>query len=321
MIRSLLRTRRSFSTLPEQVWRYSGKHAEGKAKEMVVMGGVHGNELLGVEVVRFLRAKLEANPQAAESMKGNLTLGIGNPPAVAIGKRATEASADLNRCFAAAKLIDDMPRYEEKRSRELAPLLSSADILLDIHATNKPGPCFVRIAGSLEEGHHRVLQHLREASHKLLDPDYILGGGVATTDEYVGQNGGVGICYETGQASDLSRLESIKAEVLNVLKDEIELTFPDTSYLTGTDADAMARQTFILRESILLEGLGTFEWAPGMGRTNFEFVPANVPFGYHKGVPVSRPYDLSLVFPKVEELFVPGKPIVWLAESRAGKCV
>jgi len=100
-------------------------------------------------------------------MTGNLNLAIGNPEAVATGHRSTGVNTDLNRSFSEKNLggtgvsfrtsssSSSATSYEEERARFLAPILSKTDLLIDIHATNKPGPCFARIAGNIANEHYR----------------------------------------------------------------------------------------------------------------------------------------------------------------------
>mmetsp|Transcript_10087 Transcript_10087/g.16243 ORF Transcript_10087/g.16243 Transcript_10087/m.16243 type:complete len:318 (+) Transcript_10087:332-1285(+) len=305
-------------------------------------------------------------------MTGNLNLAIGNPEAVATGHRSTGVNTDLNRSFSEKNLggtgvsfrtsssSSSATSYEEERARFLAPILSKTDLLIDIHATNKPGPCFARIAGNIANEHYRILNSFSCVTHVLLDPKYTLGGGqVVATDEFVGMHGGIGICIETGQALDLSRLNAIKNDILTVLRDEINLELEEENYcpsevdvdikhtistavekdqntLSSSSPPRRSLKQFVLEEAILLDECG-FDWASIDGEIagsyNFQLVSAGSPIGYcHLGgkdngsygensdsassvVPISRPFDSYLLFPKIQKLFVHGKPVVWLAKS------
>eukprot|EP00947_MAST-08B_sp_MAST-8B-sp1_P004431 g4431.t1 len=145
-------------------------------------------------------------------MRGSLTLAIGNPAAVNRNARGATDHADLNRRFGELELAEpEQPELtegaaERERAALLAPLLASTDILIDLHATNKPSPPFIRVAGPFEERHMAACSHFfgpDTCSKLVLDPHHALAGRPVTTDEFVGKHGGVGICYETGQAADM----------------------------------------------------------------------------------------------------------------------
>src|SRR6185369_1648509 len=115
--------------LPESVWRFSGGRS---GPRVVVLGGVHGNEVTGVMVVERMRAELDGGALALAA--GTLTLVIGNPRAVKLGKRGSEPHEDLNRSFTASSLDTKGPdTYEARRARELAPILAASDLVIDLH--------------------------------------------------------------------------------------------------------------------------------------------------------------------------------------------
>ena len=86
--------------------------------KILVIGGTHGNESLGIELVRLLRERL---------IKGVDTL-IANPRAVAAGVRFVET--DLNRSFGGKA-----SGYEERRACEITRLVAQYDLVLDFHNT------------------------------------------------------------------------------------------------------------------------------------------------------------------------------------------
>ncbi|CAE7652527.1 astE [Symbiodinium sp. CCMP2592] len=144
--RSVAGARRCFgaaarlSEIAPSVWRVG----EGRPR-VVVLGGVHGNELSGVEVVQRLVSEMCNKP---EQVQGEITLAIGNPPAVSRGVRFVHQ--DLNRCFQEVGGDPAMPlgmEHEQSRAKVLMPLLRGLDVLLDLHATNKPSKPFARLPG------------------------------------------------------------------------------------------------------------------------------------------------------------------------------
>ena len=128
--------------LPSNVWYFPGRK---RGKTVTILGGVHGNELMGTKVVLWLENLLKETEATINiEFRGNLFLGIGNPRAVSIGKRASTVSSDLNRCFEVPP-TGNPKSYEEERACELVPILQQTDTLLDIHATNKPSPVVAKL--------------------------------------------------------------------------------------------------------------------------------------------------------------------------------
>lgn len=99
--------------------------------KVLVIGGMHGNETLGIQLV----ASLIDNP-----IKGIDAI-IANPNAVRASVRYTET--DLNRSFGVQNPVSD----EEKRACELDSIVDEYDIVLDFHNTQTPANncCFVGV--------------------------------------------------------------------------------------------------------------------------------------------------------------------------------
>lgn len=92
-------------------------------RKILVIGGTHGNELLGVKLVESLQKQPLENVDAI----------IANPRAVKVGTRFTES--DLNRSFGPQK----NRAYEVKRAREIQTIAKNYDVVLDFHNTQTPG--------------------------------------------------------------------------------------------------------------------------------------------------------------------------------------
>lgn len=91
--------------------------------KILVIGGLHGNEPLGVDIVR----RLEVEP-----IEGVVGL-VGNPRAVDADVRFTQD--DLNRSFPGA--TDGS--YEEQRAIEVLGACDGFDVVLDFHNTHTSG--------------------------------------------------------------------------------------------------------------------------------------------------------------------------------------
>lgn len=92
-------------------------------KRVLVLGGMHGNELLGVQLVKLLKQR---------PINGVDCI-IANPRAVKAGVRFTES--DLNRSFGSQFL----GTYETRRAKYIKQLASRYDIVVDMHNTMTPG--------------------------------------------------------------------------------------------------------------------------------------------------------------------------------------
>jgi hypothetical protein len=92
-------------------------------RKILILGGMHGNELLGVRLVR----SLQRTPIAGVDVM------IANPRAVAANVRFTES--DLNRSFGKQK----GETYEVRRAKKIQQKAAQYDIVLDFHNTQTPG--------------------------------------------------------------------------------------------------------------------------------------------------------------------------------------
>lgn len=157
-------------------------------KNVVVLAGVHGNEPCGVNAFDRVVPDLQIQ-------RGSVTFEIGNPDALSQGKRFIDAN--LNRMFLPDSELSERARAssEYRRSRELIPLLESADTLLDIHASNTPNaiPFIICEPGSFKTA-LSLPGSIISSGWDRLEP-----GG---TDYLVNKKGGIAICIECGYAGD-----------------------------------------------------------------------------------------------------------------------
>ncbi len=145
--------------------RYAYSFESGKPGPHVLITGLsHGNEPGGREAVTTLIDR------AITPARGKLSLALLNIDAYhgsngvdPYGTRFLET--DFNRVWDEAILDSDQDSIELRRAREVRPLVDSADILLDIHATpyeanpyfvQKPGSRGIELADSLGTPRTRV---------------------------------------------------------------------------------------------------------------------------------------------------------------------
>lgn len=285
------------------IWRISSVQS---GPTIVVFGGVHGNELTGIEVVRSLFRSFETDSVTLSC--GTLYLILGNPKAMERQTRGSEDHADLNRCFTKSILEEQnaiSPSYEIRRAHEIAKLLQHADISIDLHATNKPSLPF--LACLADPAHEAVYKWLR-CDRVLADPRYVLGGEPVTTDEFVDARGHIGICYETGQSSDTTRVQEVFDDIINLLKDQKMIEGDPVQ-----QRSVVSHEVFELTSAIVLTENG-FTFAEGRGTTSFEPIAVGEVIGYAGDQPVTAQEDGVIMFPKVKELHKIGKPVVYLAK-------
>jgi aspartoacylase len=95
--------------------------------KVVISGGVHGNELIGVYLVK----ELQKRPPRVPGLEIDFLLG--NPKAIKECRRYVDK--DLNRSFGTEALKTDSHIYEYERAKVIAQRLQGCDFLIDLHTT------------------------------------------------------------------------------------------------------------------------------------------------------------------------------------------
>ncbi len=168
---------------------------------VAVIAWMHGNEPVGEDVLRRLEAERGVHHRA-----GAILAVRANEQARALGLRHSPDGRDLNRLWDA----DTLQRLratdpstldpEERRARELAPLLLACDAVLDLHSTSRPAPPFLLYR---DDQRHALLaarlgvQRLVTGVHE----GAVLDGGLAcTVGLRPGERGArLGFTFEAGQ--------------------------------------------------------------------------------------------------------------------------
>lgn len=288
-------------SIADQVWQLK---TGTKGPTVMLMGGTHGNERTGVEVIRTLKEQIETNQLTLKA--GTLILAYGNPRAIEINERGSAPHQDLNRSFPLDLLQQEpLGTYEDDRARELAPILSNVDILVDLHATNKPSePFVVCVHSPMSERIHRWFQ----CKKILTDPNHTLLGHPVTVDQYVADHGGIGMAYETGQASDTSRLPEVLSDCMNLLIDQ--------GLVEGSvEEPVVERELYEMTEPIILTEEG-FEFENGYGDGSWHSFEVGDVIGRHGDHVLTANYDGVVIFPKVPKLRKVGKACGYLARKK-----
>jgi succinylglutamate desuccinylase len=106
------------------IWQVSGSRP---GPHLVKLGGVHGDEKTGIEVVKKLHALFKAGKKTLS--KGTLILILGNKESIRMNTRGTSPEHNLNRMFTSSHLAGPvLDFYESSRAHELAPLLRNVEI-------------------------------------------------------------------------------------------------------------------------------------------------------------------------------------------------
>ena len=123
---------------PEQLhWQSWAALAPGPA--LIVLGAVHGTEVCGAHAIARVVDDLHAG--RLQLARGRLTLvPVANPLAFKQGTRGGERN--LNRHFVPRP---DPQDYEDRVTRQLAPLLAAHDALLDLHSFHTAGAPFAMV--------------------------------------------------------------------------------------------------------------------------------------------------------------------------------
>jgi aspartoacylase len=114
-----------------------------KVNQVVVIGGMHGNELIGVYLIRLF----EEFPHLIKRQSFETLTLLGNPQAIALCKRYVDK--DLNRCFRSEDIQNPrLSSYEDKQAKQIYQTLeldkrscsvssgeSQIRMFVDLHST------------------------------------------------------------------------------------------------------------------------------------------------------------------------------------------
>ena len=180
-----------FSVSKQAELAYTIKPKESLSEEidLTVMAVTHGNELAGLSVINRVLEQIVDQPKL---LNFNLAVVLANTPASFENVRFRKR--DLNRSF---DFKGECDSFEVKRAKELEPLLRKTKLLIDIHQTieaSKSGFFIFPFSKGSFELAHSLCEELPIVTH--------WGGGFSKdgkcTDEFVNENGGIGLTVELG---------------------------------------------------------------------------------------------------------------------------
>lgn len=169
----------------------------------VILGGVHGNEVCGVEAIDAILPTLSIE---------HGTLWVGKANLRAIDQNVRFVDTNLNRMFVDDELLSsaEMEGYEYGRAQEIKSILQEADALLDVHASFTPG---ARPFAICEPNAKEIVSNL-PIDLVVSGFDEVEPGG---TDYYMNKLGKIGICIECGYLGDPATTDIAIASIKSFL--------------------------------------------------------------------------------------------------------
>lgn len=129
-------------------------------KKFLVIGGTHGGERTGVDVVRYLQQREAPGIKAI----------IGNE--LATKKRIRYVETDLNRSSNKMFAVS----YEEQRAKHLARCIHAADVVIEFHNTLAPKNTCGIITTQPKRLHYLLASHFGISRLLIMPPDGSLSG-------------------------------------------------------------------------------------------------------------------------------------------------
>lgn len=179
---------------------------------LLVVAGLHGNEMSGVRAAQRVFARIDAESMA---LRGRFAALAGNLTAQSRGRRFVEM--DLNRMWSPADVRALLERdatndrVEEREQRELIAAIDAhvashagAVIILDLHSTSADAPPFSIISDTLQN--RRIAFAL--SVPVILGLEEVIRG---TIQDYYGECGYVTAAIEGGQHDDPSTIDRVES--------------------------------------------------------------------------------------------------------------
>ena len=162
---------------------------------MCVVGGMHGDEPAGREVIDHVRSWPES---AWADCPDTVLLVVGHPAALEAGTRTLPGAPDLNRAFGDVPVGGPVGR----RASVLARALEDVDILVDLHQTHRPIPTLAVLPdapGGRDLARRIGVEVAVEGASLVYGPAMIA--------DLVTRRGGVALTVELGAVDDASCLD------------------------------------------------------------------------------------------------------------------
>ncbi len=174
------------------------KKGKFPGKTVVILVGVHGNEVCGPKALDSLLPELQIENGIVFFIYSNLE---------AIRRNVRLVEANLNRCFLKEQPEEIVRSLEGKTAREIIPYLEKADFMLDVHASfTKDSKPFVICRESLIEEARIFDSDLVVCNFDPFEP--------GSTDYYMNLLNKPGFCFECGYLGD-SKTQEIAEKAIS----------------------------------------------------------------------------------------------------------
>jgi len=271
---------------------------------LIIVGGLHGNEPAGVEGLRRVFARLEAD---AREPDGRLVGLAGNRAALAQGRRYIDR--DLNRIWLDEHLdrvrigeeLDSAEDYEvvelDAVFRRTLDAAHGVSFMLDIHTTSGPGPAFSVLHDTLPNRRFARAMPIPIA----LGLEEELNG---TLTDHFTDLGTVALSVETGQHDDpfsIDRAEAaiwIAMDVAGMLPECYDAQLEESRALLVLEGSSLPEAVEIRYRHGIAEG-AHFHMGPDF--RSFQPIDAGHVMGEEDGRAVASPMSGVLLMPLYQE--------------------
>lgn len=162
---------------------------------VAIIGGVHGNEPIGVRAIEAILPRLKLR-------RGQVIFIVANPPALAANRRYLDTN--LNRALVSPP---DRSSREGRLAEQLMPVLDDCDALLDLHASMNDDPPFAICEKDALSLAARLPVSIVSTGWTQTEP--------GSTDAYLHQRGRPAICVECGRLDRWRQNLPLAVETVN----------------------------------------------------------------------------------------------------------
>lgn len=265
--------------------------AKNPGKNLLVFGGIHGDEPCGIYAINRFMNELENGTWTLKN--GSITFAYGNLDAIKAQTRYVDYN--MNRMFGLPAVGRDSIEYD--RVRFLETLFIGKDAFLDIHSALSKAPDFL------------LAEKISLKTAKQIGASYLVSGWEnfsdvgGDTECFANSLGVAGMTYEAGQHDDPIALENAYQVLLRFLSIhgliEYEFKIEPVSQLFLSE--------------VILKKSETDKWLIDI--ENMKFIKKGTPILELDTVVYEALYDCNLVFPTPVTKTKVGEELVFLAQA------
>lgn len=247
ILESLPKKLKNFNILDDGIFQIK---SDKSGKNIVIMTCVHGDEIVGIEILEKLTIKLDT----IGLNSGIVTIVCANLDALKQNKRYI--SEDMNRLLA----IDSLKNLEKttdsserNRLKRILPFITNCDILLDIHSTIKPSEPFIFCQNT--DKHIRIAKYFDLEKIITISKDSFNQNDIdlfSSFDSFADRNGGIGITVESGSIENSCAKLTING-IIKVLEAENIINKIPQIEIIGAVSNSIIRDGGIRGMSISLK--------------------------------------------------------------------